>query len=361
MKRMPNQMVIHAEKIVTQYKFVSIISAYNPGKIVTEIVSEVSKNVDLVIVVDDGSDAENKKYLSNCASIENVQLITFPFNKGKGYALIAGLREAVKHYPDFIFTIDSDGQHNPEEIPKFKQFIATSDQLYDLLIGTRQVAEGMPLRSKIGNVFTAKLFNALFKKPIADTQSGFRVLSANFAKDVVANILPGRYETEMRMLVYAVKTNRAIGNIGIETIYFDKNRNSKFHPVQDSLRVLVPLSKYTGVAIASFLLDYTVFLLLSYLFGVYYLLSHVISRICSGTFNFFSNRHLVFKSRSKKLPEGLKYIAAVIFSLSNTAILLYCLVDIIGASRALAKPAAEFTMFLINFIILNKLVFKSKS
>jgi glycosyltransferase involved in cell wall biosynthesis len=352
-------MMIHANNI--QYSFVSIIPAYNPGKIVTDIVSAVSKNVDLVIVVDDGSDAENKKYLLECTKIENVQLITFPFNQGKGYALIAGLKEAVRHFPDFIFTIDSDGQHNPEEITKFKQFIATSNQSYDLLIGTRQIATTMPLRSRIGNVFTAKLFNAIFKKPIADTQSGFRVLSANFAKDVVANIIPGRYETEMRMLIFAVETNRTVGNICIETIYFDENKNSKFRPLKDSLRVLVPLSKYTGVAIASFLLDYFVFLLLSYLFGVYYILSHVISRICSGTFNFFSNRYLVFQSRAKKLPEGLRYIAAVVFSLSITAILLYCLVDIIGTSRALAKPAAEFAMFLVNFFILNKFVFKCKS
>ena len=345
---------------MTQYKFVSIIPAYNPGEIVTEIVSAVSKHVDLVIVVDDGSDADNKRYLAECSLIENVHLITFPGNKGKGYALIAGLREAIKHEPDYIFTIDSDGQHDPKEVPRFKQFITTSDQAYDLVIGTRKIAEETPLRSKIGNIFTAKLFNALFERTIADTQSGFRVLSANFAKDVVSGILPGRYETEMRMLIYAVETGRVIGNMKIETIYFDKNKNSKFRPLQDSLRVLMPLSKYTGVAFASFLVDYTVFLLLSYVFGIYYLISHVIARICSGTFNFFSNKHLVFKSKGKKLGEGLRYIGAVFFSLSTTAALLYCFVDFLHISRALAKPVAEFTMFLINFLVLNKFVFHNK-
>ena len=345
---------------VTQYKFASIIPAYNPGQVVTGIVSEVSQNVDLVIVVDDGSDAENKKYLEECAHIRNVQLITFPFNKGKGHALIAGLRGALKHHPDFIFTIDSDGQHDPKEIPRFKQFIATSEQVHDLVIGTREVSQKTPLRSKIGNIFTAKLFNALFRQTIVDTQSGFRLLSANFAKDVVSGILPGRYETEMRMLIYAVESGRVIGNIKIETLYLDKNRNSKFRPLQDSFRVLVPLSKYTGVAIASFLVDYSVFLLLSYVFGIHYLVSHFIARMCSGTFNFFSNRYLVFKSRGKKLGEGLRYIGAVLFSMSTTAALLYCFVDLLHISRALAKPAAEFTMFLFNFIVMNKFVFNNK-
>lgn len=353
-------MSTHLQNRADQYKFLSVIPAYNPGEKVAKVVEEVSKNVNFIILVDDGSNALNKKYFEQCASIKNVQLITLPGNKGKGYALIAGLKEAITHDPDYIFTIDSDGQHDPKEIPRFKEFIATSDQLYDLVIGTREIADETPLRSKIGNIFTAKLFNALFERRIADTQSGFRVLSANFAKDVVSGILPGRYETEMRMLIYAVETGRVIGNMKIETIYFDKNKNSKFRPLQDSLRVLMPLSKYTGVAFASFLVDYTIFLLFSYMFGIYYLISHMIARICSGTFNFFSNKHLVFKSRGKKLREGLRYVGAVLFSLSTTAVLLYCFVDLLHISRALAKPIAEFTMFLINFLVLNKFVFQNK-
>lgn len=215
----------------------------------------------------------------------------------------------------------------------------------------------MPLRSKIGNVFTARLFSALFNKSLDDTQSGFRVLSADFAKDVIASITPGRFETEMRMLIYAVESNRNVGRVPIETIYFDKNKGSKFRPFQDSLRVLVPFSKYTGVALTSFLIDYSIFMVLSCLFGIYYLFAHVVSRICSGTFNFFANKHIVFKSKSRKLQEGIRYITAVLFSLLSTALLLYCFVDLIGFPKAIAKPVAEFTMFLVNFMILNKFVF----
>jgi glycosyltransferase involved in cell wall biosynthesis len=342
------------------YAFISVIPAYNPGDIVASIVSEVSKHVDAVIVVDDGSDRENKRYLEQCALLENVRLITFPANRGKGHALIAGLQEALKYHPDYIFAIDSDGQHDPKEIPKFKHLITTAYHPYDLIIGARQSITDMPLRSKIGNVFTARVFSALFNKSLDDTQSGFRVLSADFAKNVIASITPGRFETEMRILIYAVESNRTIGMVPIETIYFDKNKGSKFRPFQDSLRVLVPFSKYTGVAITSFLIDYSIFMVLSYLFGIYYLFAHLVSRICSGTFNFFANKHIVFKSKSGKLQEGIRYITAVLFSLLSTALLLYCFVDLIGSPKAIAKPVAEFTMFLVNFVILNKFVFNRK-
>ncbi len=235
---------------IFQNKFVAVIPAYNPGCIVTSVVAKVREQMDYVILIDDGSDAENKEYLKECAHLDNVCLIISSDNKGKGYALIAGMKEAMKHSPDYILTIDSDGQHDPKEISKFKHFLSGPGQKHDLVVGVRQAVEEMPLRSKIGNVFTAKLFTSLFNRPIVDTQSGFRALSRNFAEDVIANVLPGRYETEMRMLVRAVETNRKIETIKIETIYFENNRNSKFRPLQDSLRVLVPLSKYTGVAVA---------------------------------------------------------------------------------------------------------------
>jgi glycosyltransferase involved in cell wall biosynthesis len=350
----------HTNSSGRHFTFISVIPAYNPGSIVTSIVSDVSTFVDAVILVDDGSDRENKIYLEQCALLKNVHLITFPENRGKGYALIAGLQEALKHGPDYILTIDSDGQHDPNEIPKFKNLITTAHYPYDLVIGVRKAITDMPLRSKIGNVFTARLFNSLFKEPLEDTQSGFRVLSADFTKGFIDSIKPGRFETEMKMLIYAVESNRNIGKVTIETIYFDKNKDSKFRTFHDSLRVLVPFSKYTGVAIGSFILDYSIFMALSYLLGIYYIFAHIISRICSSTFNFLANKHIVFKSRARKLREGIRYITAVLFSLLATALLLYCFVDLIGLPRAIAKPGAEFTMFLINFMILNKFVFNRK-
>jgi putative flippase GtrA len=163
------------------------------------------------------------------------------------------------------------------------------------------------------------------------------------------------------MLIYAVESNRSIGRVTIETIYFDENKGSKFRTLRDSCRVLVPFSKYTGIAFTSFLLDYSIFMALSYILGIYYLFAHIVSRTCSGTFNFFANKHIVFKSKSRKLQEGIRYITAVLFSLLSTALLLYCFVDLIGFPKAIAKPFAEFTMFVLNFVILNKFVFNRKA
>jgi glycosyltransferase involved in cell wall biosynthesis len=163
-------------------KYVAIVPAYNPGPAVTRVVSKVCGSVDYVIIFDDGSNTENKAFLEECARLKNVCPITHKDNRGKGYALMDGIREAIKCGPDYILTIDSDGQHDPKEIAKFKQFISSSDERPDLVIGARRAVRKMPFRSKVGNIFTAKLFNSIFNRSLADTQSGFRASVSGFCK-----------------------------------------------------------------------------------------------------------------------------------------------------------------------------------
>lgn len=339
--------------------FAVVIPAFNPGEIVLSVMSSLETFVDRIVLVDDGSNAENKKYLSSFKHNERVTLISLPENRGKGYALIAGMKEAIAHSPDYIITIDSDGQHDPEEIPKFREFLRTTAAPPDLLIGTRDEIDRMPLRSKVGNVFTSHLFNLVFGRKIVDTQSGFRVFSLGFARELVETIKPGRYETEMRMLIHAVRSRRRILEMKIATIYLEENANSKFRPLNDSLRVLAVFSRYAAVAFTSFLLDYSLFLVLAYTLNIHYIEAHAAARICSGVYNFFANRRLVFKSSGKTIPQVLRYCGTVAFSLSLSVLLLYFLVDQLGISKAVAKPFAEFMLFLLNFIILNKLVFRS--
>jgi glycosyltransferase involved in cell wall biosynthesis len=337
--------------------FAAVIPAYDPGPIICSVVSAVSKQANFVVIVDDGSSAENKKFIKQCSSGDNITVITFDKNMGKGYALIEGIKESLQRNPDYILTIDSDGQHDPSEIPKFKECISLARGHCDLVIGERKKMEKMPFRSRLGNVITSNILNAVFGGPVTDTQSGFRAYSAGFARDIISHIPPGRYETEMRILLYALETHRDIRNIEIGTIYLDKNRNSKFRPVSDSLLVIMAFGRYTIVSFTSFLLDYGIFLALSYIFDVYYIYAHVMSRTISAAFNFLSNKHFVFRSKKSTLHEIPKYVLAVLFSLSVTSVLLYCLVDIFSFPRFVAKPLIESVMFLINFLVQKRFVF----
>jgi glycosyltransferase involved in cell wall biosynthesis len=338
-------------------KIFAIIPAYNSGPSVCQVVAELYREVEWIYLVDDGSDEVNKTYYNKCLDFGKVELITLSHNSGKGYALFSGIEAALKNNPDYILTIDSDGQHQPKEIQKFKHFLNMENRDYDLIVGSREEVRKMPFRSKLGNVFTANLFKSFTQSSLKDTQSGYRMLSKEFASDVIRNIKPGRYETEMKMLLYAHETNRNIYSVRIETVYIDDNKNSAFRPLFDSFRVLSSFSKYIAVALASFAVDYLIFLLFLYLLSTPYIYSHIISRICSGVFNYYANKTAVFKSKRVSHLEKIRYIGAVLFNLSMTSPMLYVLVGILNISPAFAKPFVQVTMSVVNFFLLRNIVF----
>ncbi len=205
----------------------------------------------------------------------------------------------------------------------------------------------MPFRSKFGNVFMSFLFYFFFRYLVIDTQSGFRVLSSAFADKAVGKILPGRYETEMKMLVYAVNSRFGLHEIPIDTIYIEGNKNSKFRPVQDSARVLSVLSRHA----VRFLLDYFIFLGLVYFLNIYFIYSHILSKAISEGYALIANRHAY--NPPKKII--LKDIVSIVFLTGVTAALLYVLVALAGVPKAAAKPAAEIATGFAGFITLIRL------
>jgi glycosyltransferase involved in cell wall biosynthesis len=92
----------------------AIIPAYNESESIGKIISETSKHVSSVIVVDDGS----KDNTAEVAVSMNAKVVRNKYNTGKGAALKRGLIECLKYNPDIVVTLDGDGQHDPAEIPK---------------------------------------------------------------------------------------------------------------------------------------------------------------------------------------------------------------------------------------------------
>src|SRR5919106_1280472 len=93
---------------------IAVIPAYNESKNIRSVISETSKHVNSIIVVDDGSIDKT----SELAAAMNTIVVRNKVNMGKGFALKRGLIECLRHNPDVVITIDADGQHDPSEIPK---------------------------------------------------------------------------------------------------------------------------------------------------------------------------------------------------------------------------------------------------
>jgi glycosyltransferase involved in cell wall biosynthesis len=332
------------------------IPVYNPGEIIQQVVHKTLNHIDNIILIDDGCDQENKRIIKQLSQHKSITLLTHKVNQGKGFAIHTGIEHALKQGAKTIILLDSDGQHRPEELLRFISFADNND--FQLVVGTRTEIDKMPLRSKIGNVSMAKIFGFLYGQKLKDTQSGYRMMSAEFARKFLDNVKAGRYETEMQMLIYAAKSKISINEIPITTQYFDGNSNSKFRPITDSLRVLGSFAKYSGVGFLSFLIDYTLFITLTSFFGVYFLTSHIVSRIFSGSFNFFANKKYVFNHLQSTKTAFIKYLVAVAVSLSISSLLLYIFVDAFTFKTTTSKIFAEASTFLLNYYILKHFVFR---
>lgn len=211
-----------------------IIPCYNAGNRLEKVIQSLIKFPVDIFVVDDGS-------TDNCiASVINmpISIISFPENRGKGFAILEGLKNTLKfpQYESFCF-MDADGQHDPQFLPLF--FETWEKSKADIIIGQRDLQpEKTPIPSKIGNSITQYLLKVLIECPLKDTQCGFRLYSRSYAEEIVATVPPGRYETETWILLLALKKRKKIIPIPISSIYEEKNRSSHFRKIYDSVRIL---------------------------------------------------------------------------------------------------------------------------
>src|SRR5436309_3536899 len=96
-------------------RFAAVIPAYEEEKHVGDVARRVRSEIEHVLVVDDGSTDRT----ADEARLAGVNLIVHEQNCGKGESIKTGLRFWLDRRADYIVLLDADGQHLPEEIPRF--------------------------------------------------------------------------------------------------------------------------------------------------------------------------------------------------------------------------------------------------
>ncbi len=210
-----------------------VIPCYDAGDRLAPVVTGALRETPHVIVVDDGSTDGAPNGVTGLGA----RLVGFPENRGKGAALLAGFRAAFEREGcACVVIVDADGQHDTTEIAKLYQ--AFCREHADLVIGERDFGQvRVPWASWIGNRMTSAVSARLLGVRLPDTQSGFRLHSRRFAEDILASVAAGRYETEMAILIRALRGGFRVRGVPIRTIYDPGNRTSHFRKIRDSWRV----------------------------------------------------------------------------------------------------------------------------
>ena len=211
---------------------IAIMPAHNEEKCIKEIVTRTKRYVDRIIVVDDASIDRTYEISKKLP----VFLIRHKKNTGLGGALRTGFRKAVlfaKSDNDIIITIDADGQHLPEEIPKFAKKIR---QGYDFVLGCRDLSR-YPLVKRIGNKFLSAMTNLFSGTNLKDTESGFRAFTKRSLTRL--QLKAERYEI-------AVEIVREIGRNKIKSanVYINSPVYVKGVGVRDGIKNFLYLFKH---------------------------------------------------------------------------------------------------------------------
>jgi glycosyltransferase involved in cell wall biosynthesis len=187
-----------------------VIPAYQAAQTIRAVLTRTRAAVPdaRVIVVDDGS-------TDDTPLVAQSQVIVHEQNLGKGASLRDGIRAALEQGAELIVTLDADGQHPPEEIPRLLAPIATGEA--DFVLGSRARSGAMPVHRRFTNWLSARLATRIGGQPVSDAQTGFRA----FSREVAERISPpgDRYEYEAAFLLDALRAGFRVASVTIPTIY----------------------------------------------------------------------------------------------------------------------------------------------
>ena len=215
-------------------RLAALVPCYNPGELCRPVFTELPKYADSIVAVDDACTDTTPRILSELG----VTTLRHEVNRGKGQALLTGFDHLLAQ-PDveFVVTIDSDGQHRPEDIPRL--LAAMTDPKVGLAIGSRMAATAnMPLERKLANRSSSGLISWVAGQRIPDSQSGFRLHRREVVEMLRPKLSGGRFEMETEVLIYTSWAGWRIAAVPIAAIYEEgSSRASRYRPIRDSYRI----------------------------------------------------------------------------------------------------------------------------
>jgi glycosyltransferase involved in cell wall biosynthesis len=190
-----------------------------------------------LVVVDDGSTDETGAVAARAGGL----VIRHEHNSGKGAALATGIARALADGAATILTLDADGQHPPEFLPRLLAQLAEAG--VDLVLGARERSGAMPVSRRVTNWLSATIASRIAGAPILDAQTGLRAFTRRLATEVAPRIgRYSRYEYEAAFLLAALRGGYGVRSVTIPTIY--DGQPSHFMSVADGWRVARVFARY---------------------------------------------------------------------------------------------------------------------
>lgn len=211
-----------------------LIPTYNNAGTLADVLRDVLQYTSRIIVINDGSTDNTAEILTR---FQQIHVVNYSPNKGKGMALRTGFKEAVKLGYHHAITLDSDGQHYAKDVVEFLSWLEVEPN--SLLIGARNLdQENVPGKSSFGNRFSNFWFWVNTGIRLQDTQSGYRSYPVSKLAD--KKYFTTKYEFEIEVIVRASWSGIAVRGVPV-SVYYPKpeERVSHFRPGKDFTRISI--------------------------------------------------------------------------------------------------------------------------
>jgi glycosyltransferase involved in cell wall biosynthesis len=206
----------------------AVIPALDAAPTIEDVVRRTLLSLSDLLVVDDGS----KDATAVVARQAGAEVLKHARNEGKGAALRHGFEVLFGRGADAVVTLDADGQHLPEEIPKLLERAGEAD----LVIGGRDhLFAQMGALRRASNRLSSAAISAVAGVRLTDVQSGFRLYSRRLIE--VVGFPENRFDAESAVVVRAVRHGLRVVSVPVELGFADGRTTSHYHPLVDSLRI----------------------------------------------------------------------------------------------------------------------------
>jgi len=215
-----------------------IVPAYNEERRIINTLECVNKYflgktiTRQIIVVDDGSSDNTAGLVENLKNdIDNLSVIRYCQNRGKGYAIKKGIEES---HGEYILFSDADNSTPIEEFEKVCPLLKSNH----VVIGSRYMPGSNIIVSQPGyRVLIGRLANKLIQffllDGIQDTQCGFKAFRHEAAREIFSRVKVNRFGFDMEILAIARLLNFSVREIPVS---WNNSPESRIRPVKDVIR-----------------------------------------------------------------------------------------------------------------------------